>query len=104
MTCCPHCGICINGISLLKMAWNDIQLLADSFLGAAPTSGPNALSSACHCLNSLAESSRLRQFLVLLAALRRSFFQKEEDRTRLLASMMQGTTAILASKVGLQAS
>jgi len=42
------------------------------------------------------------QFLVLLAALRRSFFQKEEDRTRLLASMMQGTTAILASKMGLQ--
>lgn len=42
------------------------------------------------------------QCLVLLAALRRSFFQKEDDRTRLLASMMQGTTGILASKMGLQ--
>jgi len=42
------------------------------------------------------------QCLVLLAALRRSFFQKEEDRTRLLASMMQGTTVVLSSKMGLQ--
>jgi len=42
------------------------------------------------------------QCLVLLAALRRSFFQKEDDRTRLLASMMQGTTGVLASKMGLQ--
>ena len=108
------------------------------------------LQSGCrHCH----EASSQRQFLVLLAALRRSFFQKElaesktsrvllpcsglaveeEDRTRLLASMMQarcrcsacdfdnrpcggpteaaesqnapslqGTTGILASKMGLQ--
>mmetsp|Transcript_47243 Transcript_47243/g.101123 ORF Transcript_47243/g.101123 Transcript_47243/m.101123 type:complete len:1094 (+) Transcript_47243:406-3687(+) len=42
------------------------------------------------------------QCLVLLAALRRSFFQKEEDRGKLLASMMQGTTTVLASKMGLQ--
>jgi exportin-7 len=42
------------------------------------------------------------QCLVLLAALRRSFFQKEEDRGKLLASMMQGTTGVLASKMGLQ--
>mmetsp|Transcript_24122 Transcript_24122/g.77650 ORF Transcript_24122/g.77650 Transcript_24122/m.77650 type:complete len:1092 (-) Transcript_24122:124-3399(-) len=42
------------------------------------------------------------QCLVLLAALRRSFFQKEEDRTKLLASMMQGTTGVLAAKMGLQ--
>merc|ERR1719491_1643059 len=41
------------------------------------------------------------QALVLLAALRRSFFQKEEDRGKLLASMMQGTTGVLASKMGL---
>lgn len=42
------------------------------------------------------------QTLVLLAALRRSFFQKEEDRGKLLTSMMAGTTGILASKMGLQ--
>eukprot|EP00928_Gymnodinium_smaydae_P007847 TRINITY_DN12809_c0_g1_i1.p1 TRINITY_DN12809_c0_g1~~TRINITY_DN12809_c0_g1_i1.p1 ORF type:complete len:1123 (-),score=189.53 TRINITY_DN12809_c0_g1_i1:90-3359(-) len=54
------------------------------------------------CSNSWSESAQLcLQCLVLLAALRRSFFQKEDDRTRLLASMMQGTTGILASKMGL---
>jgi len=41
------------------------------------------------------------QCLVLLSAFRRSFFQKEEDRAKLLGSLMQGTTAILASKMGL---
>jgi len=42
------------------------------------------------------------QCLVLLAAIRRSFFQKEEDRTKLLANLIQGTTGVLASKMGLQ--
>eukprot|EP00932_Pfiesteria_piscicida_P013302 SRR837773.24831.p1 GENE.SRR837773.24831~~SRR837773.24831.p1 ORF type:complete len:397 (+),score=122.12 SRR837773.24831:72-1193(+) len=55
------------------------------------------------CSAQWADSAQLcLQCLVLLAALRRSFFQKEEDRTKLLASMMQGTTGVLASKMGLQ--
>lgn len=55
------------------------------------------------CTYSWPECAQLcLQCLVLLAALRRSFFQREEDRTRLLASMMQGTTGVLASKMGLQ--
>merc|ERR1719181_524163 len=41
------------------------------------------------------------QCLVLLAALRRSFFQKDEDRMQLLGSMMVGTTKIISQKIGL---
>jgi exportin-7 len=55
------------------------------------------------CTNQWSESAQLcLQCLVLLAALRRSFFQKEEDRTKLLASMMAGTTGVIAAKMGLQ--
>eukprot|EP00397_Hematodinium_sp_SG-2012_P002865 GEMP01002873.1.p1 GENE.GEMP01002873.1~~GEMP01002873.1.p1 ORF type:complete len:1098 (+),score=232.07 GEMP01002873.1:197-3490(+) len=41
------------------------------------------------------------QCLVLLSALRRSFFPKEEERAKLLANLVQGTAGILASKLGL---
>jgi exportin-7 len=55
------------------------------------------------CSAQLPECAQLSLMtLVMLSALRRSFFQKEEDRHKLLASMMQGTTGLLASKMGLQ--
>lgn len=54
------------------------------------------------CVQQWSECAQLcLQCLVLLAALRRSFFQKEEDRAKSLASMVQGTTGVLASKLGL---
>jgi len=42
------------------------------------------------------------QCLVLLSALRRSFFAEEEERAKLLTHLLQGTTGILQSKIGLQ--
>lgn len=48
------------------------------------------------------ESTRLAlQCLVLLASLRRSFFQ-DEERMKFVASLMQGTTGVLTSKIGIQ--
>ncbi|CEM08647.1 unnamed protein product [Vitrella brassicaformis CCMP3155] len=41
------------------------------------------------------------QCLVLLSSLRRSFFHKEEDRAKLLSSLIMGCTQILSNKVGL---
>jgi exportin-7 len=80
---------------MVPHSWNMLReeglpkLLFDIFSRCCTNQWPE---SAQHCL----------QCLVLLAALRRSFFQKEEDRTRLLGSMIAGTTGILASKMGLQ--
>merc|ERR1719277_280690 len=55
------------------------------------------------CTNQWNECAQLAlQCLALLAAIRRSFFQNEEDRMRLMTSMMEGTTGILASRMGLQ--
>uniref|UniRef100_A0A0K6S6Y1 Importin N-terminal domain-containing protein n=1 Tax=Chromera velia CCMP2878 TaxID=1169474 RepID=A0A0K6S6Y1_9ALVE len=42
------------------------------------------------------------QSLVFLAALRKSFFPKEEDRNRMLSELIQGTKVILASRFGLE--
>ncbi|CAD7936196.1 unnamed protein product [Amoebophrya sp. A120] len=47
-------------------------------------------------------AAKALECLVLMASLRRSFFSKEEDRNKLLGHLINGTSGILASKMGLQ--
>eukprot|EP00392_Amoebophrya_sp_AT5.2_P011946 g12036.t1 len=57
--------------------------------------------SSCCSFQRMDCSAKALECLVLLASLRRSFFQKEEDRNKLLGHLVQGTSGILASKMGL---
>ena len=57
--------------------------------------------SSCCSYNRMDCAAKALECLVLISSLRRSFFQKEEDRNRLLSNLVQGTAGILASKMGL---
>ncbi|XP_055388846.1 exportin-7-like [Condylostylus longicornis] len=68
------------------------QLFFDIYAKGWSVPGQPRVDCSCLCL----------QCLVLIAAIRRSFFQKEEDRVIHVSQLIDGTSAIIQSGLGLQ--